>query len=114
MNKLLTLVKELLENGIPVSGVTLKDNELAYEIQIGSKTGTGLLSYDNTFDRCVLVTRYNQRDFIDTFYDISFVAFDWYTRYKDQYEPSEDWLKIWVADGKIQVEEKIVTTYKIK
>lgn len=112
MSLLLKLVKTLLENEVVISGCQLVENNLAFVIEIGSKTGIGTLYEED--GKVYLNTRYNQTDEITCFKDISNIAFDWYIRYSDREvfnSPSKPWATIWIKEGKI--EEQLTKSYKI-
>ncbi len=109
MQNLIKVIDALLIE-IPSMSIRLfKDagGTLSAEIPIGSKTGTGVL-YEFE-DSVILKTRYNEEDTIlldSIVKDISNVAWFWNRRYPD-HGFSEEWLPVWLKEGKIK--EKVVT-----
>lgn len=110
----LKVIEQLILKGIRVEIYSEQGKTFA-EIQIGSKTGTGKLSYDG--GSVILETRYNQKDTIDpevAVEDISSVAWQWFLNYQTRgYSPSLTWLPIWKEQGLIAEVTKTTIEYKI-
>lgn len=115
--KLENLIKEVLKNGIMVTGVSLAPvgrDGLAYEVDGFSKSGTALL-YQAFDGSIVCKTRYDRYDQIETFEDLAAVAFDWNAGYCDR-EPfgwDSNWLPVFEKYGWVKVHEKIVKDIEI-
>tara|TARA_R100000951_G_scaffold115245_2_gene122708 strand:- start:3867 stop:4214 length:348 start_codon:yes stop_codon:yes gene_type:complete len=110
--KVLAIIDSLSYAGIPVE-VVRHNGEMAYEVHIGSKTGTGTLYVDGEI---YLKTRYGQVDEVTSFEDISRVAFDWFMNYQTREpfgNPSECWAKIWVESGLLEEISTTVTEYVV-
>ena len=58
------------------------DKRFEYEIQVGSKSGTGKL-YEQ-YGKIVLETRYQTIDEIESYDDIASVAWRWFINYKER------------------------------
>jgi hypothetical protein len=107
-----SLVLECAMKGIPASIFYNKEkNRIEYEIQIGSKTGTGKLYQES--EEVILETRYQTIDKVSTFDDIANVAYRWFSNYQDREpftSPDGQWAKIFLQKGwiKIQTETKYV------
>jgi len=120
MHEKLIKIIELLKEVFPYSIGELQYRDgtgYCLEIEIGSKTGKGLL-YVNEYDALILETRYSQVDLIDIenepLRDIAYVAWGWYRSYKSRgYGMSDAWIPYWEKLGLITKETKTVTEYKI-
>jgi len=110
-DNLLVVINALLDKGIPVI-LSKRDGIVYGEIEIGSKTGTGKLHWDEITSNVVLETRYGQISYIhldNPIEDISYTAWSWYLDYRDRgYGPNETWLPIWIEQGLI-TKKKIET-----
>lgn len=73
--KIEEIIKELIQNGINVSGVSIRNNELAYTIDGFAKSGSGTLFLEN--GKMILETRYNQLDEVFSTEDVSNIAYHW-------------------------------------
>lgn len=101
------LIKEVLSNGIPVTGVQYdrEKDTLVYEVGGFSKSGTAELYYDEGVIKCK--TRYNRVDIINDFSDLADVAYDWNEGYCDR-EPftwDTNWLPVFEKEGLVKVEK---------
>lgn len=110
------LAKECILNKIPFSsGGSFSCDQPSFDISGFSKSGHGSLTIKNAGGEweVVLLTRYNQVDYIDCFEDINDVAFYWYLDYRGRSpfeNPDPNWAAIWVKQGRLK--EKKVTTYE--
>ena len=99
-DKLIVLIEELVKKGINVSDVSIRNDELCYNIEGFAKSGYGTLFIDD--GKIKLETRYNQTDAIESLEDIVNVAYDWDWNYcrKDNhlytvYGVSQPWRKLY-------------------
>jgi len=101
------LIKEVLSNGIPVTGVQYdkEKNTLVYEVSGFSKSGTAELYYDEGVIKCK--TRYNRIDVINDFDDLVDVAYDWNEGYcqREPFGWDAYWLPIFEREGLVKVEK---------
>ena len=113
--KLEDLVKETLENGIPIVGVGLtENNELYYEVSGFSKSDTAKIYQYEDYIRCE--TRYNTIDDIDSFEDLADVAMRWNEGYCDR-EPfgwDSNWLPIFEKFGGVEIKEIVKKEVVVK
>ena len=107
------LIKEVLSNGIPVTGVQYdkEKNTLVYEVGGFSKSGTAELYNEEGAIKCK--TRYNRIDVINCFSDLVDVAYDWNEGYcnREPFGWDVDWLPIFEREGLVKVEK--VETIKV-
>ena len=101
------LIKEVLSNGIPVTGVQYdkEKDTLVYEVSGFSKSGTAELYYDEGVIKCK--TRYNRIDVINDFDDLVDVAYDWNEGYcqREPFGWDAYWLPIFEREGLVKVEK---------
>lgn len=103
MEKLTEIIKELIKKGIIISGVSIRNDELAYAIQGFAKSGYGTLFIED--GQMKLETRYQQIDTIYSLRDIISVAYEWDSGYcrKDDYYSSygvgDEWRKLYEENG---------------
>jgi len=76
-------VKEIMKKNIPVVGVKLIENTIGYEIGGFSKSGTVTL-YQRQDNKIESVGRYGEKTIIESFNDLIFLSFNWYSKYKDR------------------------------
>ena len=104
MNKLSEFVKDLIKRGILVSGVSIRNEELAYDINGFAKCGTGTLFIED--GKIKLETRYKRIDIIESLSDLVDVAFEWDYGYCNKnsiytvYSVSEEWMNLYKEFGK--------------
>ena len=104
MNKLSEFVKDLIKRGIYVSNVSIRNEELAYDINGFAKSGTGTLFIED--DKIKLETRYNQIDTIESLSDLVDVAYDWdqvycsKNSYYTVYGVGKEWMNLYKEFGK--------------
>ena len=104
MNKLNEFVKDLIKRGILVSGVSIRNEELAYDINGFAKSGTGTLFIED--GKIKLETRYKRIDIIESLSDLVDVAFEWDYGYCNKnsiytvYSVSEEWMNLYKEFGK--------------
>ena len=98
-----SLIKEIIEKGIPCVGFGNEGDSLSFEIGGFSKSGTAVL-YEiagNIYCR----TRYNTIDEIETFEDVVDVAWEWNDNYITR-EPftayDRNWLPYFKAYGLVE------------
>lgn len=109
MSTIEELVYQCIENNIPVTSCTIRNNKLAYTILIGSKTGEGTLCVTEN-NNIILETRYKTFDFVNSFKEISDVAFRWFLSYKTSdifSQPEDCWASVWLAEGRIKESTQI-------
>lgn len=108
------IIKECLNHGIPINGVTLPEYEtssLVYHIGGFSKSGEAKV-YEDEHGNVWCATRYNRAEDIYTFKDLTMIAFEWNRDYIDRgYKWDENWLKIFVKNG--LVKEKRIVKYEV-
>ena len=101
------LIKEVLSNGIPVTGVQYdkEKDTFVYEVIGFSKSGTAALYYDEGVIKCK--TRYNRIDVINDFDDLVDVAYDWNEGYcnREPFGWDAYWLPIFEREGLVKVEK---------
>lgn len=103
MEKLTNLVKELLEKGVWIEGVSLKGDSLGYTINGFAKSGNGTLYIEDGVIK--LQTRYDTIDTIEDLRDIASVAYRWDSGYCKKngiytvYGVSGPWRKIYETYG---------------
>ena len=104
MNKLSEFIKDLIKRGILISGVSIRNEELAYDINGFAKSGTGTLFIED--DKIKLETRYNQIDTIESLSDLVDVAYEWdkvycsKNSYYSVYGVGEGWMNLYKEFGK--------------
>ena len=104
MNKLSEFIKDLIKRGILVSGVSIRNEELAYDINGFAKSGTGTLFIED--GKIKLETRYKRIDIIESLSDLVDVAFEWDYGYCNKnsiytvYSVSEEWMNLYKEFGK--------------
>lgn len=104
MNKLSEFVKDLIKRGIYVSNVSIRNEELAYDIDGFAKSGIGTLFIED--DKIKLETRYNRIDIIESLSDIVDVAYEWDYGYCNKnsiytvYSVGEEWMNLYKDFGK--------------
>ena len=104
MDKLSEFVKDLIKRGIYVSNVSIRNEELAYDIDGFAKSGTGTLFIED--DKIKLETRYNRIDIIESLSDLVDVAYEWdkvYCRknsFYTVYRVGEEWMNLYKDFGK--------------
>lgn len=97
--KIEEFILELLNKGIPITGVTQYALSLngtkviGYEIPGFSKSGNVTL-YENKIGEIWSVARYNSFIKITSFNDLVYLAWDWYDSYSDR-SPFENPSEIW-------------------
>lgn len=74
-----SLIKEIIEKGIPCVGFSDEGDSLSFEIGGFSKSGTAVLYEQEGNMYCK--TRYNTIDEIETFEDVAEVAWGWNDNY---------------------------------
>ena len=103
MNKLSEFVKDLIKRGIYVSNVSIRNEELAYDINGFAKSGIGTLFIED--DKVKLETRYNRIDIIESLSDLVDVAYDWDYGYCNKnniytvYSVGEEWMNLYKEFG---------------
>ena len=104
MNKLSEFIKDLIKRGILVSGVSIRNEELAYDINGFAKSGTGTLFIEDGTIK--LETRYKRIDIIESLSDIVDVAYEWdkvycsKNSYYSVYSVGEEWMNLYKDFGK--------------
>ena len=104
MNKLSEFIKDLIKRGILISGVSIRNEELAYDINGFAKSGTGTLFIED--GKIKLETRYKRIDIIESLSDLVDVAFEWDYGYCNKnsiytvYSVSEEWMNLYKEFGK--------------
>ena len=104
MNKLSEFVKDLIKRGILVSGVSIRNDELAYSINGFAKSGTGILFIED--GKIKLETRYKRIDIIESLSDIVDVAYEWDYGYCHKgniygvYSVGKEWMNLYKEFGK--------------
>ena len=104
MNKLSEFVKDLIKRGILVSGVSIRNEELAYDINGFAKSGTGTLFIED--GKIKLETRYKRIDTIESLSDLVDVAYEWDYGYCHKgniygaYSVGEGWMNLYKEFGK--------------
>ena len=104
MNKLNEFVKDLIKRGILVSGVSIRNEELAYDINGFAKSGTGTLFIED--GKIKLETRYKRIDTIESLSDLVDVAYEWDYIFCNKnsiytvYSVSEEWMNLYKEFGK--------------
>ena len=104
MNKLSEFVKDLIKRGILVSGVSIRNDELAYDINGFAKSGIGTLFVED--GKIKLETRYKRIDIIESLSDIVDVAYEWDYGYCNKnsiytvYSVGEEWMNLYKDFGK--------------
>lgn len=104
MNKLNEFVKDLIKRGILVSDVSIRNEELAYDINGFAKSGTGTLFVED--GKIKLETRYKRIDIIESLSDIVDVAYEWDYGYCNKnsiytvYSVGEEWMNLYKDFGK--------------
>ena len=104
MNKLSEFIKDLIKRGILVSGVSIRNEELAYDINGFAKSGTGTLCIED--DNIKRETRYDQIDTIEFLSDSVDVAYEWDYGYCHKgniygaYGVGEGWMNLYKEFGK--------------
>ena len=104
MNKLNEFVKDLIKRGIYVSGVSIRNEELAYDINGFAKSGTGTLFIED--GKIKLETRYKRIDTIESLSDLVDVAYEWDYIFCNKnsiytvYSVSEEWMNLYKEFGK--------------
>ncbi len=89
------IIKDCLAEGINVKSELAEDDSIAYRVDGFSKSGDALLYVEE--NAVVCETRYNRIDHVLTFRDLAYVAFDWYSMYKDRepfQNPDPNWAKV--------------------
>lgn len=97
-------------------------NKFTLNIQIGGKTGDGLLVIDQGFgddEKFWVHTRYGRIDEIgfdeDIVEKLSDIAWYWYLEGISRgYDPNGYWLPLWIEQGLIEVVTETVTHYRAK
>ena len=111
-NILNSIIEECAERNIPVNISKHSSGKICYEIHGFSKSGTATL-YINK-NKIICETRYDNKEEIDSFYDLSLVALEWYMNYKDRNpfeHPAEYWAEYWVEKELMKKEVQII--YKL-
>ena len=104
MNKLNEFIKDLIKRGIYVSDVSIRNEELAYDINGFAKSGKGTLFIED--GKIKLETRYNQIDTIESLSDLVDVAYEWDRGYCSKnsiytvYGVGEEWMNLYNEFGK--------------
>lgn len=106
------LIKELLSKGILISGVSLINDELAYEIPGFYKSGTiTLFTKDN---KIFAEARYNEVTEIHCFENLVRLNHSWWDYSKDRFEgwrtPDSNWLPYLMELDLVTRQEQIVYT----
>ena len=101
------LIKEVLSNGIPVTGVQYdrEKDTLVYEVGGFSKSGTAELYKDGDCIMCK--TRYDRYTPIESFDDLVDEAYYWNEAYcgREPFGWDSHWLPIFERDGLVKVEK---------
>lgn len=117
MNKLINLVRELLEKGFSINEVSILENgELGYHLSGFYKSGHVILHEDTNF--IYALARYNEvtllNDYENPFDSLVMLNYNWWQKSKDRYEgwvnPDPKWLPYFIQKG--LVKEKTITTYE--
>ena len=104
MNKLSEFIKDLIKRGILISGVSIRNEELAYDINGFAKSGTGTLFIED--GKIKLETRYKRIDTIESLSDLVDVAYEWDKVYCRKgniygaYSVGEEWMNLYKEFGK--------------
>lgn len=103
------IIKELLQKGIEIAGVYLKNGELAVVLSGFYKSGTAtLFRQDN---KVVAATRYNEVTEISDFEDLVQLNYRWWQYSKDRYEgwsaPDSAWLPHLIELGLVKEKTQI-------
>jgi hypothetical protein len=111
------IVKECVKRHIPVDvHHALSDNDnIVYRVTGFSKSGGANIWQGPS--EVICVTRYETMDDLQSFKDLSGVAWRWYLNYKDREpftEPDHNWLQTWIDEGRIEAKVETVTKYVIK
>ena len=84
MDILDSIIEKCNEFSIPITVDLSPYGTVAYRISGFSKSGEALI-YSRYDDLCVVCeTRYGQQDDLLTFYDLAYVAHDWFLKYRDR------------------------------
>lgn len=117
MNKELEkLIRDLLEKGFTISGVTLSENgDLQFELQGFYKSGSVKIYADSNY--IYALARYNEiteLNYTNPFDSLVNLNYEWWQKSKSRYEgwsqPNSDWLPYLIEKG--LVTEKTITTYE--
>lgn len=104
MNNLSEFVKDLIKKGIYVSNVSIRNDELAYDINGFAKSSIGTLFVED--GKIKLETRYKRIDTIESLSDIVDVAYEWDYGYCNKnsiytvYSVGEEWMNLYKDFGK--------------
>ena len=104
MNKLSEFIKDLIKRGILVSGVSIRNEELAYDINGFAKSGTGTLFIED--GKIKLETRYKRIDTIESISELVDVEYEWDYIFCNKnsiytvYSVSEEWMNLYKEFGK--------------
>jgi hypothetical protein len=114
--KINNLIKELLNKGFIISGVSLNDNELSFRLDGFYKSGDILLyEKDNHLFALARYDEITELDDENPFNSLVWLNFDWWDKSKDRYEgwnnPNSKWLPYLIEIGLIK---EIVETKYIK
>jgi len=108
------IIKQLLENKIPVELFLTESGEVGYRVGGFYKSGTVDLVPNG--DGFIAHQRYNKTAKINDISDLVFLNHDWWQMSKNRYEgwaePDSRWLSLLVKYDLVKVTEKVVKEYK--
>ena len=114
------LIEEILKKGFSLEASYNHENDrFEYELDGFYKSGSIVL-YENEYGSLTGISRYNEIDIIDCFYDLIAINYRWWRSSKDRYDgwatPNGNWLPFLIAEGFVKEEIKeeinVVKTYK--
>lgn len=89
----------------------MPNGQIGFEITGFSKSGTVTLYEED--DKIICLARYDERDEIESYDDLVYIAYSWYSRYKDRdvfSSPPSEWVEDFVRLGLMK--KKTVTVYE--
>lgn len=108
------LIKEILRNNIFITGITLIDDILQYEVNGFYKSGS--VSLYETEEGIFVKARYEEVDKIESFEDLVYINYRWWLRSKERFEgwsvPNENWLPHLLKYGYIKETTKTTKEYE--
>lgn len=107
-----SIIEDCVKHNVPVSVFKDKKKGTYYEIEGFSKSGIATLYLKNC--KIICETRYQTLDEVESFHELSLIAFEWYMNYRNRSpfeNPAQYWAEYWVEKGLMK--KQLITIYSV-
>lgn len=107
------IIEDCVKHNVPVTITKDSSGKICYEVSGFSKSGIANLYISK--GKIICETRYETIDEIESFHDLSLIAFEWYVNYRNRTpfeNPETYWAEYWVEKGLMKKEIQTIYTLK--